>query len=273
MVPVPIVPRSNHRPGEPNISLVTAIKATCEAFVDRSPPYRPLGECWETYQMFPYQRRLWSPPRLMWSATHTDKALGRLKLVHRCRNPLCVNPDHLWVPALQGPLPDDLVLPEKHTTEEQWAEYDAAFDSQPVPRPIARRTSVSRATALSEENVRWIRAEYTGNGPGSAFRLAKMFDVSVPTIMDVVHRRTWKHVSDKPKPKPHKAASPKPPLPPGMKLPKALAALFQPPAEPEAPAPVPRPEAHIPAPPTPMPVETPAEPRRLPRRLWGKVAE
>jgi hypothetical protein len=261
---VPVVPRSNHRPGEPNVSLLTAIKATCEAFVDRSPPHRPLGECWETYYMFPYQRRLWHPARLMWSATHTDMALGRLKLVHRCQNPLCVNPEHLWVPALQGDPPDDLVLPEKHTTEEDWAEYDAAFDSQPIPRRLPMRAK-ARA-ALTEENVRWIRTHYTGTGTGSASHLAKTFSVSLATVMDVVHRRTWKHVSDgppSPPPAPPKVEVPAPPR--TAKLPPALEAALRGARAPEAPA-----QAPVVAPPTPVPVETPTEPRRLPRRLWGK---
>jgi hypothetical protein len=134
------------------------------------------------------------------------------------------------------------------------------FDNPPPPPLVYTPPKLN----LSDDKVREIRASYTGKGAGSSSVLARRYGVTASTILDVVHRRTWKHVSDTP------------PEPPAPKEEPPQAPVAAPPAETSAP----RPPAKLPpaleavmrrAPaPTPVPVETPAEPRRLPRRLWGK---
>ena len=81
--------------------------------------------------------------------------------------------------------------------------YDAAFGltwrhvSAPalvsLQRPGARGSSNTRSK-ITEDDVRLIRAEYTG-APGQMGALAARFGVSRSLISKIVFRRNWKHIT------------------------------------------------------------------------------
>lgn len=61
--------------------------------------------CWEWtgasdgrrgYGMISYQNQRWSTHRLMWALTNGPIPDG-MHVLHRCDNPPCMNPDHLWL--------------------------------------------------------------------------------------------------------------------------------------------------------------------------------
>lgn len=96
--------------------------------------------------------------RYSWSLVNGQIADG-LFVCHRCDNPCCVRPSHLFLGT---------------TTENQ---VDAAIKGR-------------RGKRLTKAAVLAIRARSSE----SPFALAGVFGVSHSTIHDVIQRRTWRHV-------------------------------------------------------------------------------
>jgi hypothetical protein len=92
---------------------------------------------------------------------------------HRCDNPPCVEPTHLW----------------EGTPAENYADRNAKG-----------RTAKGEATGrsrLTEDDVRKIRVSYTPGtvqNPPNRLELARTFGVTPQTIDSIINRRTWKHV-------------------------------------------------------------------------------
>lgn len=98
---------------------------------------------------------------------------------HRCDNPPCVNPAHLFL----GTHRDNM--------------RDAATKQRLRPRDS--RGEKNPGAKLTEDDVRQIRAKAAaGEGtPGIQMQLANEFGVSTKTIALIIKRVTWKNVSDK----------------------------------------------------------------------------
>ncbi len=101
-----------------------------------------------------------SAHRYSYSLVHGDP--GELQVLHKCDNPKCVRPEHLFL----GTRTDNMV--------------DA--------------TSKGRLTRkLNEQSVATIRARFA-NGGVTQKALAEEYGVSPVAIRFVLNRRNWKHV-------------------------------------------------------------------------------
>ena len=89
---------------------------------------------------------------------------------HKCDNPVCVNPEHLFVGTAQDNS-DDMVSKNRNWMSVGEKNHNAVLTENDV---IAMR-------ALHSEGV-------------SMTRLAKQFSVSRGTAQNVINRKTWKHV-------------------------------------------------------------------------------
>lgn len=87
---------------------------------------------------------------------------------HKCDNPSCVNPNHLFLGTRQVNV-DDMVAKDRHTRGE---------------RSVQAR--------LNESQVKAIRQRISKGEPTSV--LAHEFGVSQATICDIKERRSWKHL-------------------------------------------------------------------------------
>jgi hypothetical protein len=138
------------------------------------PDYPGLGRCWlwqDTFMQQGYGR--WAGTlahRYSW-VLYVGEIPDGLSVLHRCDNPPCVNPAHLFLGTQQDNLAD---MREKgHQV----------------------RGELQGGAILTEELVRAIRKRYRRyshvNGTGA---IARDLGVSLITIWKVVMRHTWDHV-------------------------------------------------------------------------------
>jgi hypothetical protein len=92
---------------------------------------------------------------------------GGIRVLHRCDNPMCVNPSHLFL----GTLSDNTL---DCVSKGRWN------------RPNGIKHYCAR---LTETKVRFIR-----KSPRSCEDLSRKFSVSAQTIHEARTRKTWKHV-------------------------------------------------------------------------------
>lgn len=106
--------------------------------------------------------------RISWQLNR-HKLKGSQFVLHKCDNPPCVRPDHLFIGSQADNLADKM-------------------------RKKRHRYGVSIGTAhgrckLTEEQVREIRA---WNGPSRV--IAEKFGISQSNASDIINRRIWKHL-------------------------------------------------------------------------------
>jgi hypothetical protein len=107
--------------------------------------------------------------RLVYSELVGDIPEG-LYVLHKCDNPPCVNPAHLFIGTAK----------------------DNAMDRQEKGRGVDNNGENSGMSKLTEENVHEMRAMYAD---GSKYtELSVVFNVHRSTISSAVNRKSWKHI-------------------------------------------------------------------------------
>ena len=94
------------------------------------------------------------------------------KVLHSCDNPICVNPDHLWIGT----------------------QKDNMQDCKKKGRGNHAKGEKSYQSVLTENDVRDIRSKYKFK-EYSSLKIAKEYGVNKTTILSVIHRKTWKHIT------------------------------------------------------------------------------
>jgi hypothetical protein len=108
----------------------------------------------------------WQAHRLSY-VIHFGEIADNLLVCHKCDNPKCVNPNHLFLGT------------NKENTMDMVAKGRAY-------RPVGVDVHNSK---LSEDDVRFIRSSHDRN-----FKLAERFKVSQATICIIRKRLIWKHI-------------------------------------------------------------------------------
>lgn len=152
-----------------------AAKPITERFWPKVSP-EPMSGCWLWTgsvgaggygRIFDSGKKLLSAHRLSWSLTFGD-APGDLDVLHRCDQPSCVNPGHLFL----GTARDNMA--------------DMKRKGRRIWRGVAGEANVN--AKLSSRDVEAIRARH---GDVSAKELAAEFGVSPTHVYDIVHRK-WR---------------------------------------------------------------------------------
>jgi hypothetical protein len=136
--------------------------------------------CWEWnggrhrdgYGALTFNREYWLAHRLAWRLTHGEIPADVL-VCHRCDNPPCINPAHLFI----GTHADNMA------------------DMKAKRRRRDRGTGEANGRAvLSAADVEAIRALYGRNGRGglTQLRLAERFGVRQTMISNVVRGLNWR---------------------------------------------------------------------------------
>lgn len=134
-------------------------------------------ECWpwtgrrnaQGYGTTKVGNNFWLVTRLIWTWQHGEIPEG-MCVLHRCDNPTCVNPAHLWLGT----------------------RTDNNRDRDRKGRYHGGRGERQWKAKLTETDVKAIR-QAGANGIATG-KLAAQFSVSTSTIRYVVQRTTWKHV-------------------------------------------------------------------------------
>jgi len=101
---------------------------------------------------------------------------GQLHALHKCDNPSCVNPWHLFA-GTPSDNSADMMKKGRH-------------------RPTSARGEVLTQSKLTEADVREIRSLHVKRSPTcSAAALARRYGVDICTVLDVLATRTWRHVA------------------------------------------------------------------------------
>jgi hypothetical protein len=108
--------------------------------------------------------------------TFVGKIPKGLLVLHKCDNPCCVNPNHLFIGTDMDNQKDMIKKGRK-----RWGERE--------PRAL-----------LTDDAVKFIRKHGKPKDPKYGWRpLGKRFGVSSETIRAAFHARQWKHIKDKPR--------------------------------------------------------------------------
>ena len=120
--------------------------------------------------------------RFAWILANGEIPAG-LWVLHRCDNPSCVRPDHLFT----GTAGDN------SRDARDKGRLFLQSDRHPAKLGAFRGEGNGQAI-LSDNDIRFIRAKYAAGGVTHK-QLAEEFGVTRPSISRVVSRKTWKHVA------------------------------------------------------------------------------
>jgi hypothetical protein len=112
--------------------------------------------------------------RVCWELTNGAIPAG-LVVCHRCDNPPCVNPAHLFLGTLSDNTQDSLAKGRWNYSPNRWGETS----------PTAK---------LSEEQVEEIRRRYKP-GVVAQWELGREYGVNQTTISKIVRGTRWKHLA------------------------------------------------------------------------------
>jgi hypothetical protein len=120
--------------------------------------------------------RLYRAPRVAWVIANGLEIPEGMMVCHRCDNPSCVNPSHLFLGS------NDENIHDKVGKNRQSHARNTGSKGEKHPR-----------ARLSEKDVMEIRAKYQPFLV-TAKMLAKEFDISEREIRSIIYRENWSHI-------------------------------------------------------------------------------
>lgn len=122
--------------------------------------------------------------RLSWKIFNGEIP-NKLYVCHKCDNPRCVSPDHLFL-GTQKENVQDSINKQRRTTEASYRYMKSKRKSYPIGQqhPLAK---------LTDQKVIEILALKVQKKTNQS--IAKYFNVSISTIKDIFACKSWKHIS------------------------------------------------------------------------------
>ena len=107
---------------------------------------------------------------------HKGSIPNRMHVCHSCDNPICTNPDHLWLGT------------HKQNNDDKIAKGRANWVSPPIKKGIENGSAI-----LNEDQVREIK-KLIKDGH-SCYSISKEFPVSKTTILRIKNNISWGHIT------------------------------------------------------------------------------
>lgn len=123
-----------------------------------------------------------SPHRLSWTLHH-GPIPPELNVCHKCDNPPCWNPNHLFLGTQLENIRDAI------------AKNRFRYPGKENPQHSSRPGEQNSQAKLTVEKVEAIRKLRQQSPPVPMKKLAEQFGVHLATISDIVTRKTWAHLS------------------------------------------------------------------------------
>ena len=159
-----------------------------------NPHYRGLNRCWEWegarlvggYGQTKFKRRTFPAHRVSFSLINGFFPVAGIHVLHRCDNPRCVNPDHLFT----GTAADN--VRDKQRKGRCNSPTGSRHGAKTKPG-YAKRAVNKSYSEVSESTVVDLRLYYATGGFLQK-RLAEMFGLSGRTVRNILARKTWNHI-------------------------------------------------------------------------------
>lgn len=152
------------------------------------------------YGAFQLERQAHRAHRVAWMLTFGEIPAA-LFVLHRCDNPKCVRPEHLFLGTHTDNMNDRdskgrQAQGERHamtTLPDLRGRLSKIMSSSKKHKESRPKGSTHWNSQVTERDVLKIRAEYTGKY-GQYISLAKKYKTTRVVIMNIVKRKTWQHV-------------------------------------------------------------------------------
>ena len=149
------------------------------------PIYKDLGNCWEWiaktykdgYGRFKVDNKEIASNRLSWEL-HYDKIPKNLYVLHKCDNPSCVNPEHLFLGTKKDNMQDAKIKGRLKNNFEKGHNFSPKGEKHWKAK-------------LTEEKVKEIRMLYKTENYTQK-EIALLFKVTISNISNIIHNKTWK---------------------------------------------------------------------------------
>lgn len=155
------------------------------------------GDCWlwtgaisnGTYGKTNFAGKQYGAHQLAWILTNGEIPQG-LFVCHKCDNPRCVNPDHLWLDTPKNNTHDMIRKARKSNVRPAPQRGDNHW-SRKHPEWVRRGVKHHKAK-LTEEQVKLVRSKVAQGQ--TMLSVARDFNVHVSLVSLIVKRKIWTHV-------------------------------------------------------------------------------
>lgn len=177
------------------------------AKVDKTPGHGPDGSCWiwmahkdkDGYGMFGFQGHKYKAHRISYTLEYGPIPRGLLGL-HKCDNPGCMRPDHVWIGTTADNIKDRFRKGRSSRGDNHYSRLQPDrlsrgdnHYSRLNPERMTRGKK-HHSCSFTEDQVLEIRARYK-NGGCTHRGLAKEYGVAKSSIQNIVTRKTWTHLA------------------------------------------------------------------------------
>lgn len=160
--------------------------------VDKTTPFGKDGDCWEWKgskirgygQIADNDGRNKRAHRVIYEDYFQVQLTPDQFCCHRCDNPSCVNPLHMFIGTTQDNTRDRDEKGRAAKGEKHWTAN--------APEKLARGERQGSAK-MTADGVRDMRNRFD-KGEATATALAKEYDMSIATTCKIIKRQLWKHV-------------------------------------------------------------------------------